>query len=66
MNVATVFPEGYVENERVHQSSSVPKENESFDQERIRRKSTAMSLYFTNPICTSNLHVSQSKVFYHR
>lgn len=41
MNVSTVFPERYVDNERPQRHvSPIPKEEEGFDLERYRRKST--------------------------
>ncbi|KAH0948451.1 hypothetical protein HN011_009361 [Eciton burchellii] len=40
MNVSTVFPEGYVDNERVHQSSTAARKQDknSDEEERLRRK----------------------------
>ncbi|EFN88448.1 hypothetical protein EAI_01376 [Harpegnathos saltator] len=40
MNVSTVFPEGYVENERAqrHASAMTAKEEGEYDMERYRRK----------------------------
>ncbi|KYN41297.1 hypothetical protein ALC56_04448, partial [Trachymyrmex septentrionalis] len=47
MNVSTVFPEGYVENDRVQRhTSSMPKEGEDRSaQERHRRESIIISFY---------------------
>ncbi|KYN03188.1 hypothetical protein ALC62_06055, partial [Cyphomyrmex costatus] len=47
MNVSTVFPEGYVENDRAQRhTASMPKEDEERSaQERHRRESTAISFY---------------------
>jgi len=38
MNASTVFPEGYVDNERMHQSSARKQDKNSNEQERLQRK----------------------------
>lgn len=47
MNVSTVFPEGYVENERTqqrHASAMTTKEEREYDLERYRRKFATMTI----------------------
>jgi tagatose-1,6-bisphosphate aldolase non-catalytic subunit AgaZ/GatZ len=58
MNVSTVFPEGYVDNERVHQSSTAARKQDknSDEEERLRRKwcfSDILHWYFPNPVFTA-------------
>lgn len=47
MNVSTVFPEGYIENDRVQRhASSMPKENEETTQEERNRRESKYPFIF--------------------
>lgn len=58
MNVSTVFPEGYVENDRVpRHASSIPKgDEERSEQERYERESITISFNFAQKMKKKNLY----------